>query len=78
MSERVTSKQLDMMRHAWGSGGRKPGYRTHYCTSLEDPDMKELVSMGLFMEPVGVGTVGEGHGIFHLTDKAIKDFLKVT
>lgn len=39
----LSDEQLDMMKHAWGfSYGRKAGFRTHYCTQLDDPNMLQL------------------------------------
>lgn len=68
----LTVKQIHMMQHAWGYDSTQPGFRTHYCTQLDDADMLHLVESGLFRDPIGQGTVGEGCGIFHLTDRAIK------
>jgi hypothetical protein len=63
-----------MMKHAYGYDSRAPGFRDHYCTSLLDNDMKHLVEIGVFSGPHGVGLVGEGHGLYYLTQKG-KDIL---
>lgn len=71
--EVLNFKQTDMMKHAWGFHSREPGYRTHYCTQLDDPDMVHMVKEGFFSGPSNVGQVGEGQGMFYLTERAIKE-----
>lgn len=68
----LSFKQTDMMKHAYGASTKEPGYRTHYCTSLDDKHMVDMVKQGIFKDPVGVGTCGPGYGIFHLTEKGIE------
>jgi hypothetical protein len=67
----LTFKQIDMMKHAWGYSEKKPGFRTHYCTELNDPAMVQMVKEGFFHKPQGIGLVAEGYGLFYLTEKAI-------
>lgn len=71
----LSFKQTDMIKHAYGYYTKKPGFRTHYCTSLDDKNMLDMVKNGYFKKPIGIGLVGENHGIFHLTEKGI-NFLK--
>ena len=66
----LLKEQIDMLKHAWGYDSKDPGFRSHYCTSIEDPLMKNLVAKGYFFGPHCVGSVGEGQGMFYLTDKA--------
>jgi len=68
----LSEKQIGMIKHAYGVESSNPGYRTHYCADLTDYDMTDLVEKGYFREPIGVGNVGEGHGIFHLSDKGVE------
>lgn len=67
----VSIKQRHMLRHAYGMESRSPGYRTHYCTEVDDKDMKKLQDLGLFGKAQGIGQFGEGYAIFHLTDAGI-------
>lgn len=74
---RLSIKQIQMMKHAYGADSKEPGYRTHYCISLDDLDMVEMVEMELFQKPIGIGTVRKTHGIFHLSDKGIEYLKKI-
>ena len=67
----ITVKQTDMMKHAWGYDSRSPGFRSHYCTDVDNKDMLNLVANGLSEGPHGVGAYGANCGMFHLTEKAI-------
>lgn len=73
----LTFKQTDMMKHAWGFHTKNPGFRTHYCCELDNADMVHMITEGFFKEPIGVGTVGENCGIFHLSDKGIEQLKKL-
>lgn len=66
----LTNEQLHMVKHAWGFDSSEPGFRTHYCTNVDNPDMKVLVDGGWFQGPTGIGNFGEGHGMYHVTDQA--------
>ena len=68
----MSDKQLNMMKHAWGFDSKSPGFRTHYCESVTNEDMIQLVADGYFVGPSHVGTVGEGHGMYYLTEKGIE------
>lgn len=68
----LTPKQINMMKHAWGWDSREPGFRSHYCTALNDPDMLELVSAGMFRGPFNLNQCMDGYGIFHLSGKALE------
>lgn len=68
----MEQKHVNMMKHAWGFSSSTPGYRTHYCTQVDDPDMLLLTELGLFQGPQYVGQVGEGCGMFYLTDEGLK------
>lgn len=70
----LTLVQINMMKHAWGWAEREPGYRTHYCTDLNNAEMEALVRCGMFTCTYTKG-FGEGMGMFHLTDAGIA-FLK--
>ena len=67
----VSPHQLHMMKHAWGYDSKTPGYRDRYCAHLDDLDMLCLVKEGMFFGPKYVGEVGEGCGLFFLTDAGI-------
>ena len=67
----LTPRQIEMMKHAWGFDSREPGFRNNYCTSLDDANMADLIVKELFKGPFGIGSVGEGHGTFHLTEAGI-------
>jgi len=68
----MTQKQKGMLYHAYGYYTKSPGFRSHYCTQLDDPDMKTLIKGGYFnKKPAGVGSVGKGCGIFHMSDLGI-------
>lgn len=66
---------IDTMKHAYGFDSSSPGFREHYCTSVDDKDMCEMVAEGWFGGPHRVGEVGDGYGVYYLTDKA-KEFLE--
>lgn len=64
------------MKNAWGYDSGQPGYRTHYCTSLDDKNMLDMVDKGFFEGPKHVGNMKEGYAMFYLTEKGINE-LKV-
>lgn len=62
---------IDMMKHAWGYDTREPGYRSHYCTQVDNKTMLDLVKEEIFHGPHDEGRVGEGCGMYYLTKKGI-------
>lgn len=67
----LSLEQINMMKHAWGwSEGKNAGYRTHYCTSINNQTMQSLVVLEMFKCTHTEG-FGAGHAMFHLTDKGI-------
>lgn len=69
----LTEKQTHMMKHAFGFDSRHPGFRRHYCTQVDDANMKVLVDEELFEGPHEMGTVGHNCGMFYLTAKGFAD-----
>jgi len=59
----MNKEQKSIIKHAQGNG------KVGYCTSTSCPDMNQLVGDGIFQGPIGVGMVGKGGGIYHLTRK---------
>lgn len=68
----LSFNQTEMMKHAWGYYSKEPGYRTRYCTQIDDPDMVHMVAEGYFNGPQRVGDVGENCAMYYLTDKGIR------
>jgi len=68
---KITVNRMDIMKHAYGYHSKDPGFRTHYQTNIDNPEMIYLVEHGYFQGPTGIGHFGENGGMFHLTDKAI-------
>lgn len=65
----LNEQQQHIMKHAWGFGHKEPGFRSHYCTEVGHHEMQKLVVMGIFHGPHDVGHVGEGLGMFYLTER---------
>jgi len=57
----MNKEQLSSIRHTQNNG------KVGFCTDVNDPNMIDLVERGIFLEPIGMGMVGKGCGIFHLT-----------
>ena len=70
--EDLNPEQLHILKHSWGYDCREPGFRNHYCGDLDNKDILRLNQLGLMTGPKGIGLVGEGCGLFYLTDEAIK------
>jgi hypothetical protein len=77
MLSESTENQFHVIKHACGFDSREPGFRSHYCDNLDSADMKVLIAKGFMIGPFQVGLVGEGHGMFHLTDKAKLELKKL-
>lgn len=62
------------IEHAFGSAGKQPGYRDHYCAGIAEPPLLRLTfELGLFDGPFGhENEYGESIGwsgvFFYLTD----------
>lgn len=56
----LTSKQRNMVAHAFGCDRHGNGYRDHYCTAPSDRDMLRLAwEFGLFSGPFGEKAYGD-------------------
>jgi hypothetical protein len=75
LKPRLTGQHVAILKHAWGYASPAPGFRVHCLAELCDAEVIFLVEEGYLSGPRGVGLVGQGYGIFRLTDKAI-EFLK--
>lgn len=71
MWDELSAKQQHMVKHAWGWDSREPGYRTHYCTQIDDVNMVALVKSNWFYGPRHMGQVGPNCGMFYLTEEAL-------
>jgi len=58
----LNREQKRMLIHCCNNG------KVGYCTEVNDPNMLGMVDLGLFDGPIGVGIVGAGCGVFHLTE----------
>lgn len=70
--DKLTKEQQHVLKHSYGYDTSNPGYREHYCTSLFDLTMAELVRLEL-MQPGKSGKdamLPDNEGMFYLTDKA--------
>lgn len=71
MADTLCAKHLHAVIHAYGGTGLQAGYRDHYYTTSDDPDLLALTQAGLFapgrqMPPRISG--GRPHTYFHLTE----------
>lgn len=67
----ISEKQKQIILSAWGARSRSPGFRTHYCTGLDDENMLGLVSMGFFHDRPVTANIRPGYGVFYLTKNGI-------
>jgi len=71
LADTLSAQHLHAVIHAYGGTGLMAGYRDHYYTTSDDPDLLALTEAGLFapgrqMPPRHCD--GEPHTYFHLTD----------
>jgi hypothetical protein len=75
--DELSERQINIIKHAYGFNTRNPGFRNHYCYLLNSVDVKILIEKGFMIGPFDIGFVGEGLGIFYLTDKAKLELKKI-
>lgn len=66
----LSLEQISMMKSAWGWTSKEPGFRTHYCTQLNNPVMVSLVALCVFQCTNSKG-FGPNGGQFDLTEIGI-------
>lgn len=71
LADTLSIEHLHIVTHAYGGTGAKAGYRDHFYTTSNDPDLLALTEAGLFergREMPARLSGGSPHTYFHLTE----------
>ena len=70
--ENLTKNELHNILHASGLEQSRKLYRSHYCTSQDDPELLNLVKFDYFSGPHYSASLGVNNAMFYLTEKGKK------